>query len=112
MPDVLLVFLLSSSFLLAQASDNPTPAQQTPADSTGQVTLEGCLDRSRGDYILMQTDPGNDVRAAFNRQVEATPLHGATGRSHRHEVSLAEHKFGRHRIRRFTVTGDIVGEVH
>lgn len=88
MADVLLVFLLSGSFLLAQASDNPTPAQQTPADSTGQVTLQGCLDRSRGDYILIQTDPGNtyELRSTGNlklrhymgQQVEVTGTKSAS----------------------------------
>jgi len=58
MRDMLLVLVLSSSFLLAQGSDNRAPAQQTPAASAGQVTLQGCVDRSRGDYVLIQTDPG------------------------------------------------------
>lgn len=46
--------LLSGSFLLAQDS---TAAQQGSKDSKGQVTLQGCVSRSGGDYILMKQDP-------------------------------------------------------
>ncbi len=88
MQDVLLVLLLSGSFLLAQASDNRTPAQQTPADSNQKVTLQGCVDRSRGDYILIQTDPGMTyllhstgkikLRQYMGQQVEVTGTKSAS----------------------------------
>jgi hypothetical protein len=45
--------LLSSAFLLAQ---NNAPANSN--DSKGQVTVQGCVSRSSGDYILMKQDPG------------------------------------------------------
>ncbi|MFZ0318574.1 MAG: hypothetical protein WAL56_05560 [Candidatus Sulfotelmatobacter sp.] len=54
---LLCALLLSSSFLLAQ--DN-APAGSNPdatKDSKGQVTLQGCVSRSSGDYILMKQDP-------------------------------------------------------
>lgn len=41
--------LLLGSFVLAQESSNT---------STGQVTVQGCVSRSAGDYILMRLDPG------------------------------------------------------
>jgi len=47
--------LLTSSFLLAQNSS--TMGQETSKDSKGQVTIQGCVSRSSGDYILMKQDP-------------------------------------------------------
>jgi hypothetical protein len=50
---LLLALLLSGAFLLAQDS-----APGHAKDSKGQVTLQGCLSRSSGDYILMKQNPG------------------------------------------------------
>ncbi|MGB6803191.1 MAG: hypothetical protein WBE31_13060 [Candidatus Sulfotelmatobacter sp.] len=55
------VLLLSGSFLLAQDS-----ASVNPKDSKGQVTLQGCLTRSSGEYILMKQNP------AVSYQLQAT----------------------------------------
>jgi len=50
---LLSALLLSSSVLLAQAS-----APSNSQDSKGQITVQGCVSRSSGDYILMKQDPG------------------------------------------------------
>ena len=50
--------LLSSSFLLAQGSNPGAPSQGKSNDSKGQVTVQGCVAKSTGDYILMKVDPG------------------------------------------------------
>jgi hypothetical protein len=50
--------LLSGSFLLAQDGASSNSGRQAAKDSKGQVTLQGCLSRSSGDYILMKQDPG------------------------------------------------------
>ncbi len=50
--------VLSGSFLLAQNSNPGNPSQQKSKDSKGQVTVEGCVGRSSGDYILTKQDPG------------------------------------------------------
>jgi len=50
--------LLSSSFLLAQDSNAGAPSQRKSNDSKGQVTVQGCVAKSTGDYILMKVDPG------------------------------------------------------
>jgi len=42
--------LLSGSFLLAQNG-------QHTKDSKGQVTVQGCVGRSSGDYVLIKQDP-------------------------------------------------------
>jgi hypothetical protein len=55
MKTLLFALLLSSSFLLAQDSQ---PPQHHSKDSRGQVTVQGCVSRSSGDYILMRQDPG------------------------------------------------------
>jgi hypothetical protein len=47
MKNICFVLLLSSSFLLAQDSK----------ESKGQVTVQGCVGRASGDYILMKQDP-------------------------------------------------------
>jgi hypothetical protein len=46
----MILLLLVGAALMAQAN---------PKDSQGQVTVQGCVSRSSGDYILMQADPGN-----------------------------------------------------
>jgi hypothetical protein len=49
--------LLSSSFLLAQNSNPGTMSQDTSKDSKGPITIQGCVSRSNGDYILEKIDP-------------------------------------------------------
>ena len=48
------VLLLSGSFLLAQDSN---PSQHNTKASKGEVTVQGCVGRSSGDYILTKQDP-------------------------------------------------------
>jgi hypothetical protein len=50
--------LLSGSFLLAQDSNSNSPSLPNSKDSKGQVTVQGCVSRSSGDYILIKQDPG------------------------------------------------------
>ncbi|MGA2020420.1 MAG: hypothetical protein ABSH02_07510 [Candidatus Sulfotelmatobacter sp.] len=49
------LLLLSGGFLLAQ--DSNSPSQNNSKDSKGQVTVQGCVSRASGDYILMKQDP-------------------------------------------------------
>ena len=55
MPKLIFALLLSSSFLLAQ--DSSPVSQDNSKDAKGQVTLQGCVSRFSGDYILMKTNP-------------------------------------------------------
>jgi hypothetical protein len=48
--------LLSSGILLAQ--NNSTVNPDTSRASKGQETIQGCVSRSSGDYILIKQDPG------------------------------------------------------
>jgi hypothetical protein len=77
-----LALLLSGSFLLAQNSNPSNTSQQNSTDSKGQLTIQGCVSRSSGDYILMKQDPGMTyellatgkirLRKYLGQQVEVT----------------------------------------
>jgi hypothetical protein len=54
---ILLVVLFVGSWLMAQA--NPDQSQHPPDEKKGQVTVQGCVSRSSGNFVLMQSDPGN-----------------------------------------------------
>ena len=51
------LLLLSGSFLLARDSSSNTMSQDTSKESKGQVTVQGCVGRSSGDYILTKQNP-------------------------------------------------------
>jgi len=53
MKSVFAVFLLSGSFLLAQ--DNATANHEK--ESKDQITVQGCVGRSSGDYVLTKQNP-------------------------------------------------------
>jgi len=85
---LLWVLLLSGSCLLAQSSDQKTSEKQAPADSSGSITVQGCVDRARGDYVLIQTNPGmtyllrstgkTKLRQYMGKQVEVTGTKSAS----------------------------------
>ncbi|MGC2170144.1 MAG: hypothetical protein WA555_18335 [Candidatus Sulfotelmatobacter sp.] len=58
MRTLLVAVLLSASFALTQdskpAAANPDNSQHTK----GQATIQGCVTRSDGDYVLVKQDPG------------------------------------------------------
>jgi hypothetical protein len=58
---MLLVFV--GGWLMAQDQ-----SQHSPKEKKGQITVQGCVSRSSGDYILMQSDPANSyvLHAAEN----------------------------------------------
>ncbi|HMD15320.1 MAG TPA: hypothetical protein VKH18_01535 [Terriglobales bacterium] len=58
MKKICFALLLSGSFLLAQNSNPGNTSQQNSKDSKGQVTIQGCVSRSSGDYVLIKQDPG------------------------------------------------------
>jgi hypothetical protein len=61
---ILLVLLFVCSLLMAQTNSDQSHAKA----KKGQVTVQGCVSRSSGDYILMQSDPANSyvLHAAEN----------------------------------------------
>lgn len=57
-----MVFLVTGWLQARPSSDQPTNTQE------GQVTLQGCVTRLSGDFVLTRTDPGNSyvLHAAHN----------------------------------------------
>lgn len=51
------VLLLSSSFLLGQNRNPDTTAKQNSKPSKGELTIQGCVGRFSGDYILTKQQP-------------------------------------------------------
>lgn len=52
------VLLLFSSLLLAQKSNSSSPSQHDSETSDGEMTVQGCVSRSSGDFILVKADLG------------------------------------------------------
>jgi hypothetical protein len=50
-----IALLLSAGLAVAQDA-NPTATDPKP--DKGQITVQGCVSRAGGDYILMKQDPG------------------------------------------------------
>jgi hypothetical protein len=57
MTKLFFALLLSGSFLLAQDS-NSNVSRENSKDSKGQITVQGCVGRSSGDYVLTKQNPG------------------------------------------------------
>jgi hypothetical protein len=72
MRTLLFALLFSGVFLLAQDS-----APSNAKDSKGQLTVQGCVSRSSGDYILMRQDPGVTYELQATRK---TKLHQYLGK--------------------------------
>jgi hypothetical protein len=54
----LMVFVvLSAAFAVAQADKPASGAQNQSKSDKGQVTVQGCVSRFSGDYILIKQDP-------------------------------------------------------
>ncbi|MGD0931118.1 MAG: hypothetical protein ABR902_10745 [Candidatus Korobacteraceae bacterium] len=79
---LLFVLLLWSGFLLAQNNNSGATDQNNSKNSKGQITVQGCVDRERGDYVLVKQNPavtyelqGADkikVGKYFGQRVEVT----------------------------------------
>jgi hypothetical protein len=61
-----LILLLSSSFLLAQDS-NPSTASPK---MKGEITVQGCVGRSSGDYILTKQNPAITYELQATRKIK------------------------------------------
>ena len=86
------VTLLLGSFLLAQESNPSNPSQSSPKTSKGEITVQGCVGRSTGDYILTKPDPGMTYQLQATRQNKTRPLPGTTSGSDRKGITLAENE--------------------
>ncbi|MGB8916164.1 MAG: hypothetical protein WCC89_04860 [Candidatus Sulfotelmatobacter sp.] len=66
MVKLLFALLFASTFLLAQDGNSSNSGQHNSKDSKGEVTLQGCVSRSSGDYTLIKQNP------AMTYQLQAT----------------------------------------
>jgi hypothetical protein len=57
MKTIFCALLLSGSLLLAQDSSSANNDQHPAKNSKGQVTVQGCVGRSSGDYVLTKQNP-------------------------------------------------------
>lgn len=68
MKRLFLALILSGSFLLAQ--DNGAASQDNRNDSKGQVTVQGCVSRMSGDYVLMKQDPAETFELQATNKIK------------------------------------------
>jgi hypothetical protein len=54
----LFVLLLFSSFIPAQDNGSSAAGEHQSKNAKGEVTVQGCVGRFSGDYILSKQDPG------------------------------------------------------
>jgi len=83
-----IVLLLSGSFLLGQDGTSAKASQQDSKASKGEVTVQGCVGRSSGDYVLTKQDPAmtyelqatgkTRLRNYLGQRVEVTGTEGPT----------------------------------
>jgi hypothetical protein len=75
---LVLAVLMSASFLLAQTTDSGQSGSLNPnsSDSSGQITVRGCVGRMGGDYILTKQDPGNTYQLQAGKDIKLGPYLG------------------------------------
>jgi len=69
-----LMRLFVVGLLMAQA--NQAQSQATPKNKEGKVTVQGCVSRAAGDFILMQSDPANSFVLEPTRKIKLEPYLG------------------------------------
>jgi hypothetical protein len=88
MKTFLYVLLLSGSFFLAQDAASNKSSQHDSKKPKDQITVQGCVGRFSGDYILTKQDPGvtyelqatgkTKLRHYLGQRVEVTGTEGPT----------------------------------
>ena len=63
---------LVSGWVIAQANQSEQPAKE----KTGQVTVQGCVGRSSGDFIITRSDPANTYVLEGTRKIKLDPYLG------------------------------------
>jgi len=65
---LLFALLLSTSFALGQEAASPAPTKSKAAK--GEVTLQGCVSRFSGDYILVKQNPAITYELQGSRKIK------------------------------------------
>ncbi len=68
----LLAVLFAVSTLTASGPGQSSGANKRHSKNP-EVTEQGCLDSQKGDYVLMQTDPGNTYELEASRKIKLGP---------------------------------------
>jgi hypothetical protein len=71
-----LAVLLSASFLLAQDSNPNATSQQNSKGSKDEITIEGCVSRRTGDYILVKQNPASTYILQATGKIKLGPYLG------------------------------------
>jgi len=64
------VLLLSSGFVLAQDSKPSNPGQEKSKVSKGQITVQGCVATSSGDYTLFKQNMTYELAATGKSKIK------------------------------------------
>jgi hypothetical protein len=73
MKTLFLALLLTSSFLVAQDSSTVSQdkaSRDNSKDSKGAVTMQGCVSRSSGDYVLMKQNPTETLELQATNKIK------------------------------------------
>ena len=76
MGQVWLAVLLSASFLLAQDSNPNAASQQNSKGSKDELTIQGCVSRRTGDYILVKQNPASTYILQATGKIKLGPYLG------------------------------------
>ncbi len=65
--------LLATSSLMAQSGPGQSSGANKRHSKNPEVTVQGCLGTEKGDYVLMQTDPGNTYKLEVSHKIKLDP---------------------------------------
>jgi hypothetical protein len=69
----LLAVLFATSSLMAQSGPGQSSGTNKRHSKNPEVTVQGCLGTEKGDYVLMQTDPGNTYKLEVSHKIKLDP---------------------------------------
>ncbi len=69
----LLAVLLAVSSLMAGNGPGQSGGENKRHSKNPEVTVQGCLGSQKGDYVLMQTDPGNTYELEESHKIKLLP---------------------------------------
>lgn len=69
----LLAVLFAISSLRAQSGPGQSSGENKHHSENPKVTVQGCLGSQKGDYVLMQTDPGNIYILEVSHKIKLDP---------------------------------------
>ena len=69
----LLAVLFAISSLMAQSGPGQSSGANKRHSKNPEVTVQGCLGVVKGDYVLMQTDPGNTYELEESHKIKLDP---------------------------------------